>query len=435
MSTIIVFCHLRWDFVFQRPQHLLTRLAKHYKIVLVEEPIHHQGESFMKTWQPAPNITVCQPHTPVQQHGFHDDQIPLVQPMVAKLIPEGEDPIVWFYTPMALPLLPQLHASLVVYDCMDELSAFKNPPRQLLQRETALLNIADIVFTGGPSLYEAKRNRHSNAHCFSSSVDAKHFAHALDREASHPDQAHIPHPRLGFYGVIDERFDTELTAQVADANPDWQIVLVGPVVKIDPAHLPQRPNIHYMGQRGYDDLPKFLAGWDVCLMPFAINEATRFISPTKVLEYMAAELPIVSTPIRDVEQPYSHVVAIGHTAGEFVAHVEAALAQTAEQTAEMERKMRDVVARTSWENTASRMRDLIESTTPARKFERLTAPDMQYGEAPLSAPNVNPLRTTATAATPKAGSVIGGSAVAGAAAAAYQMAPATAAAQPAVKAE
>jgi glycosyltransferase involved in cell wall biosynthesis len=351
----------------------------------------------------------------VHAPGFHDDQIRLLQPMLAGLAPPGERPIVWFYTPMALPLLQELHAGLVVYDCMDELAAFKNPPRQLLQRETALLNIADLVFTGGPSLYEAKKNRHSNAHCFSSSVDAKHFSHALDRAASHADQAHIPHPRLGFYGVIDERFDTELTAQIADANPDWQIVLVGPVVKIDPAHLPQRPNVHYMGQRGYDDLPKFLAGWDVCLMPFAINEATKFISPTKVLEYMAAELPIVSTPIRDVEQPYGDVVAIGHTAAEFVSHVEAALAQTDAQTAAMARKMREVVAKTSWENTATRMRDLLESTTPGRKFQRLTAQEMSYGEA---AHNVNPLRTTATAPV---GSVMGGNVSGGIAAASYQL--------------
>ncbi|AXA90743.1 glycosyltransferase family 1 protein [Massilia sp. YMA4] len=414
MSTIIVFCHLRWDFVFQRPQHLLTRLAKHYKIVLVEEPIHHDGESFMRTREVAPNVTVCQPHTPVQQPGFHDDQIPLLQPMIAKLVPQNEDPIVWFYTPMALPLLPQLHASVVVYDCMDELSAFKNPPRQLLQRETALLNIADLVFTGGPSLYEAKRTRHANAHCFSSSVDAQHFAHALERADSHPDQADIPHPRLGFYGVIDERLDTDLVAQVADANPDWHVVLVGPVVKIDPAQLPQRPNLHYLGQRSYDELPKFLAGWDVCLMPFALNEATRFISPTKVLEYMAAELPIVSTAIRDVEQPYSHVVAIGHTPEEFIAHCKAALAQTPEQSAQMVEKMRKVVANTSWENTASRMRALIDGTTPSRKYARLTTPEPV---AETQAPNVNPLRTPASNA-PKVGSVMVGG---GAAAAAYQV--------------
>ncbi|GGZ00914.1 glycosyltransferase [Pseudoduganella plicata] len=414
MSTIIVFCHLRWDFVFQRPQHLLTRLAKHYKIVLVEEPIYHDGESFMHNREVAPNVTVCQPHTSVQQPGFHDDQIPLLQPMVDKLVPEGEDPIVWFYTPMALPLLPQLHASVVVYDCMDELSAFKNPPRQLLQRETALLNIADLVFTGGPSLYEAKRTRHANAHCFSSSVDAQHFAQALDRAASHPDQAAIPHPRLGFYGVIDERLDTDLVAAVADANPDWQVVLVGPVVKIDPANLPQRPNLHYLGQRSYDELPKFLAGWDVCLMPFALNDATKFISPTKVLEYMAAELPIVSTAIRDVEQPYSHVVAIGHSPEEFVAHCKAALEQSAEQKAQQVEKMRQVVAKTSWENTASRMRELIDGTTPARKFTRLTASESaaeaQVTKPATGAANVNPLRTPSYA--PKGGGAMTASAAA-----------------------
>ncbi|UGQ48664.1 FAD-dependent oxidoreductase [Massilia endophytica] len=388
MSTIIVFSHLRWDFVFQRPQHLLTRLAQHYRIVFVEEPVQHNGESYMKTTQPAANITVCQPHTPSTAVGFHDDQIPLLQPLVAKLVPEKEEPIVWFYTPMALPLLSQLHPSLVIYDCMDELSAFKNPPRQLLQRETALLNIADLVFTGGPSLYEAKRTRHSNAHCFPSSVDARHFAQALQRSDSHEAQAHIPHPRLGFYGVIDERFDTGLLGKLADAHPDWQLVMVGPVLKIDPAELPERSNIHYLGQRGYDDLPRFLAGWDVCLMPFALNEATRFISPTKVLEYMAAELPIVSTAIRDVEQPYGDIVAIGHTEAEFIAACEAALAQTPEQTARMAERMRGIIANTSWDKTAERMRGLIDSTAPSRKVSRLTTPE---GSVQNASSNVNAL--------------------------------------------
>jgi hypothetical protein len=203
------------------------------------------------------------------QWGFHDDQLPTLQTLLADLVPEGERPVVWFYTPMALPLLQGFNPSLVVYDCMDELAAFKNPPKQLLQRESALLNIADLCFTGGPSLYEAKKDRHANAHCFSSSVDAKHFRQAQDSAISHPDQATCPGPRLGFYGVIDERFDTELVREMAAAHPEWQIVLVGPVVKIDPAELPRAANVHYMGQRNYDELPKFLAGWDLCLLPFA----------------------------------------------------------------------------------------------------------------------------------------------------------------------
>jgi len=397
MPTLIVFCHLRWDFVFQRPQHLLTRLAKYYKVVFVEEPVFEEGEARMVMSHPAPNLTVCQPHTPVQAHGFHDDQIPLLQPLVAALAPEGEQLLVWFYTPMALPLLQALPPALVIYDCMDELSAFKNPPKQLLQRESALLNIADLVFTGGPSLYEAKRSRHDNAHCFPSSVDAVHFEQALDRSNGHPLHTAIPRPRLGFFGVIDERFDAELIAALADAHPEWQVVLVGPVVKIDPASLPQRQNVHYLGQQSYKALPQFLAGWDVCLLPFALNEATRFISPTKVLEYMAAELPIVSTAIRDVEQPYGDIVAIGHDQQEFIAHCERALAQTPEDSAQMASRMREVVASTSWDATADHMHALIDRTPPGGKAARLAGKGASLTLAGAgAAAKVNPLRGLAS---------------------------------------
>ena len=367
MPTLIVFCHLRWDFVFQRPQHLMTRLAEHYNILIVEEPVHTEGQAHLKKTAVAPNITVCQPHTAVQHHGFHDDQIPVLQGLLADLVPEGERPVVWFYTPMALPLLQGFNPALVVYDCMDELAAFKNPPKQLLQRESALLNIADLVFTGGPSLYEAKKNRHANAHCFSSSVDAAHFRQAQDTAISHPEQANIPHPRLGFYGVIDERFDTELVRRMAEAHPEWQIVLVGPVVKIDPAELPRAANVHYMGQRTYDELPKFLAGWDVCLLPFAMNDSTKFISPTKVLEYMAAELPSVSTPITDVKVPYGGVVEIAATPEEYIAACERMLALNADEKAALGKRMREIVANTSWDKTAARMHELISTTVPGNK--------------------------------------------------------------------
>ncbi|MFC3457858.1 glycosyltransferase [Massilia haematophila] len=373
MPTLIVFCHLRWDFVFQRPQHLMTRLAEHYDILIVEEPVHTEGQAHLKKTAVAPNITVCQPHTNVPHYGFHDDQIPVLQGLLADLVPEDERPVVWFYTPMALPLLQGFNPSLVVYDCMDELAAFKNPPKQLLQRESALLNIADLVFTGGPSLYEAKKNRHANAHCFSSSVDAAHFRQAQNAEISHPEQANIPHPRLGFYGVIDERFDTELVRRMAEAHPEWQIVLVGPVVKIDPAELPRAANVHYMGQRTYQELPQFLAGWDVCLLPFAMNESTKFISPTKVLEYMAAELPSVSTPITDVKVPYGGVVAIAETPEEYIAACERMLALDADEKAALAQRMREIVANTSWDKTAARMHELISTTVPGNKAKPVPA--------------------------------------------------------------
>jgi glycosyltransferase involved in cell wall biosynthesis len=229
----------------------------------------------------------------------------------------------------------------------------------LLSWEAALLECADVMFTGGPSLYRAKQARHPNVHCFPSSVDAAHFRQAREGMAEAEDQASIPHPRLGFYGVIDERLDLRLLDAVAEARPDWHIVLVGPVVKIDPASLPRRPNIHYFGQRSYDDLPRYLAGWDVCLLPFARNDATRFISPTKTLEYMAAELPIVSTPITDVAEPYGNIVYLGSTPEEFLAGCEAALAAGPEERASRCDRMRRILAGTSWDVTVAAMEKLL----------------------------------------------------------------------------
>ncbi|SFO37322.1 NAD(P)-binding protein [Nitrosospira briensis] len=363
MTTIIVFSHLRWDFVYQRPQHLLSRLAENYKIVFIEEPVFHEHDSFLEISVPGPNVTVLKPYTPVAAPGFHDEQLPHLIKLMRQFVVLDEEHMAWFYTPMALPLLQELQPALVIYDCMDELAAFKNPPKQMLQRENGLLKVADLVFTGGPSLYHAKRERHANVHCFPSSVDLVHFEQALDRSNTHPAHEDIPGPRLGYYGVIDERIDTELLARLADAHPRWQIVLVGPVVKIDPASLPQRHNIHYLGQQPYKALPHFLAGWNVCLLPFAVNESTRFISPTKTLEYMAAELPIVSTPVNDVVDLYGEVVSIAESPQAFIKACEHALLTTPEEHKRNVVKMRELVSATSWNTTAEKMHELMQLTS------------------------------------------------------------------------
>jgi protoporphyrinogen oxidase/glycosyltransferase involved in cell wall biosynthesis len=374
--SLLVFSHLRWDFVFQRPQHLLTRLAKHYKVYFFEEPITGSSKMYLETTRGAENLTVCRPHSTLDTPGFHDDQLPVLQEMVAELVRSESlsDYDVWFYSPMALPLMKGLSPQTVIYDCMDELSAFRNAPKQLLQRESALLKIADVVFTGGPSLYRAKRDRHPNVHCFPSSVDAAHFSIAQNRAADHPSQRDLPTPRLGYYGVIDERMDLELIAALADARPEWQISMVGPHVKIDPASLPRRANIHYFGQQRYEDLPSFVAGWDVCLQPFAMNESTKFISPTKTLEYMAAERPIVSTPITDVVEPYGDIVSIAHTTEQFITACERALLEDEGTAAKRREAMRATLARTSWDKTASDMIALIEqarSREPASTMDAL----------------------------------------------------------------
>jgi UDP-galactopyranose mutase len=370
LSPIVVFSHLRWNFVYQRPQHLLSRKATKRRVLFVEEPVLHPGaEPSWDVDRPAENILVCRPRTPLSNPGFADEQLTLLRELLPDLLAkEGvKDCIAWFYTPMALPLADLLDARAIVFDCMDELSAFRNAPTRLLEREAELLRVADVVFTGGPSLYKAKKDRHANTHCFPSSVDANHFAKARTLPEA-DDQVRLGRPRLGFFGVIDERFDVPLLDAVARARPRWQFVLVGPVVKIDPATLPRHPNIHYLGQRDYARLPAYLAGWDVCLLPFARNESTRFISPTKTLEYMAAEKPIVSTPITDVAELYGDIVHLGDTPETFLAACERALAREGHDGHVV--KMRNVLARTSWDSTVAAMEELIEKVVTRRPSGR-----------------------------------------------------------------
>lgn len=365
--VLIVFSHLRWGFVFQRPQQLLTRLAQHYRVLFVEEPVWQAGPQGLHQSAPAANITVIQPHTDSDAPGFHDSQIAPLLLLLTPLLEEDEQPLIWFYTPMALPLLTPFNPSLVIYDCMDELSAFQNAPRQLQQRESALMTRADLVFTGGTSLYEAKRDKHPQVYCFPSSVDAIHFEQARDRSNRHPLQDAIPAQRLGYYGVLDERIDLPLIAALADSHPEWQIIMVGPVVKIDPASLPQRDNIHWLGQQPYQALPQFLAGWDVCLMPFAINASTRFISPTKVLEYMAAQLPIVSTAIIDVARHYAEEVAVAESHAEFITACEQAMAIGAAERLALAGRMQAKVDATSWDRTAEQIHGLIQQALTQRQ--------------------------------------------------------------------
>ena len=375
--TLIVFSHLRWDFVYQRPQQLLSRLAQRMPVLFLEEPIPGAAAAAMEVMDPEPGVRVLRPHVTSHGPGFHDAHTEQVQALLQACLQEHaiDRYWLWFYTPMALPLAAHLKPQGVVYDCMDELSAFRFAPPELLQRESDLFDQADLVFTGGHSLYEAKRARHPNVYCFPSSVDAAHFGRASRRgQPEHDAQAYLGHPRLGYFGVIDERIDLGLVAAVADAHADWQVVMVGPVVKIDPAALPRRDNLHWLGQRDYAELPELVSGWDVCLMPFALNESTRFISPTKTLEYLAAGRPVVSTPIRDVVAPYAGIVAIAKTPQAFVAACEAALVRTPQEEAHEAEAVQKLLARTSWDGTATAMAELLQERQLAKQGATAAAP-------------------------------------------------------------
>jgi UDP-galactopyranose mutase len=382
-ETLICFSHLRWDFVFQRPQHLMTRFARTRRVFYFEEPCGYdvgqtEPDLWMQTCERSGVIRVV-PRVPtgLSERELEDTIRRLLDRM---LVTEGvRRPVLWYYTPMMLGFSRHLAAGAVVYDCMDELANFKGAPPELMGLERELFAKADLVTTGGYSLYEAKRLQHANVHAFPSSVDREHLGQARTMtDGDEPaDQASIEHPRLGFYGVIDERMDLELIDQIAAARPDWALVMVGPVVKIEEDDLPRRPNIHYLGGKKYAELPRYLAGWDVALMPFAVNEATKFISPTKTPEYLSGGVPVVSTPITDVVRSYGHLdaVAIATTAEEFVAACDAALAMRAAGTQWLNDADK-LLADNSWDNTFKAMSKLVEESVT----RRAQATERRYSE-------------------------------------------------------
>jgi UDP-galactopyranose mutase len=373
-SPLICFSHLRWDFVLQRPQHLMQRFARSRQVFFWEENIptdHHQPyiefHAFANT-----SVIAVRPRIP-QNWGGEQRQAALSHLLdQLLLLHRATNPVLWFYTPMMFPIAKHIEAAAIVYDCMDELSAFRFAPPELRDHEALLMRHADVMFTGGHSIYEAKRQYHSNIHSFPSSVDIAHFRSARASVSVSAEQANLPRPVFGFYGVIDERIDLDLIEKLAAARPAWSIAMVGPTAKIDAAALPQAKNIHYFGQKDYAELPAYLAGWDVALMPFAINEATRFISPTKTPEYLAAGRPVVSTPVPDVVRDYGKVegVLIADGASAFVAACEHALALSHDHKAWLP-TVDALLADTSWDQTFICMSSLIDDAM-ARKTKNTT---------------------------------------------------------------
>lgn len=366
-DVLLCLSHLRWDFVHQRPQHLLSRAAADRQVIFFEEPEFEPIDTpRLDVRNHTDGVTIAVPRLP---HGLPPGQVARAQRRLLDALLADARPkrlIAWYYTPFALTFTRQLRPALTVYDNMDELSAFRGASPRLLRLERDLFRRADLVFTGGQSLFEAKRDRHPNMHAFPSSIDFSHFARARrPGVAERSEQARLARPRLGFFGVIDERMDVDLVGAIAERRPDWQIVMIGPVVKIDPATLPRRANLHWIGPKHYRDLPDYLAGWDLGLMPFALNESTRFINPTKTLEFLAAGLPVVSTPITDVVRPYGDrgLVEIATTAEDFVEKAEFLLQRPREPwLAEVD----DYLVDTSWDKTWDQMLALMETALGKR---------------------------------------------------------------------
>lgn len=362
---IVAFSHLRWSFVWQRPQQFLSRFAKEHPVLFIEEPFYDlraDQEPSLEMQEAQDGVVVAVPHLREgdRWEDSHDTIRELAQRAIDTINLGGhfDEPILWYYSPMMVEWsLDYFPASGVVYDCMDELSQFKYAPEGLIENEQRLLQNADVVFTGGQELYEKKSRQHGNAHFFGCGVEYEHFAKAQDESGTIPeDVKDLKKPIIGWFGVIDERVDYDLIKRAADLRPDYSFVLVGPVVKVDPASLPQGPNIHWLGGRDYKELPDYCRAFDVCMMCFAINEATEFINPTKALEYLATGKPVISTPVKDVVRQYSDLIEIAETPEEFVEKLDRLVQHP---DADRIQKGIEKARESSWEGTVSQMRTLI----------------------------------------------------------------------------
>ena len=371
---IIVHSHLGWDWVWQRPQQFLSRFSQRHQILFVEGPVPSEEvsepEPELREVAEFPNITIMRMKMPLSRwtDGAWVDKARrrLVQELLAG--PLGlrfQDAIQWFYDPMAVTAFAgQMDEQAIVFDCMDQLSQFRGAPKELIRRERELLNMADVVFAGGPKIGRDKIKYNPNTHSYGCGVDVKHFGKARLASTEVPaDVAGLTGPVFGFFGVVDERMDYALVAALADAHPQGHVVIVGPMTKVDPTLIPQRPNLHWLGGRDYALLPAYVKKFDVCLMPFALNEATEYINPTKALEYMATGKPIVSTPVEDVVLQFTGAVKISRDSADFVALCSEAAAKP---DAACIKRGKELAQRNSWESIVAAMEGHIADAIAAK---------------------------------------------------------------------
>lgn len=367
--VLVCLCHLHWRGVWQRPQHVLSRLSNDFDIIFHEEPFLHQEDylaPYYERHDPQPNVVVLKPHIRSKQDsgdrwGYHpgnaDAMAALLNDFLDREGYRNRPLVAWLYTPMAYPVAARLEPDVVAYDCMDELSLFRFAPREMRGLEEVLMRRADLVTCGGASMYRNRKDRHPNVHMLLSGVDRAHFEQASDPATTEPENlAGIPHPRIGYWGVLDERIDWDLLAEASQARPEWHWVLIGPFAKVEPDKLPQAPNLHYLGHQSYTDLPRYASGLDVAMMPFAMNDATRYISPTKTLEYMASGLPIVSTPVADVVNPYKGPVLVADDTKAFIDGIAYLLNEPEQSWACRLAAYNTWIERWSWDSIVATMR-------------------------------------------------------------------------------
>lgn len=378
---LVVFGALRWAFDWQRPQQLLTRLAKHYRVLYVEEPVTTHQDAYLECTEVAPGVEILVAHTRCDAPGFQDAQFPVMSALLLRFLRERGivEPLVWLDTPAPLPLAEALQPRAMLYDCHDDSAAASGDPA-LLAREARLMRRADVVLAGGPSLYESHRARHPNVHCVGNAVAAAHFAPpprgdaSIEGVSARAIHAAIPNPRLGFFGVIDERIDLDLLARVADLRPDWQLVMAGPLRGIAPAALPRRGNLLWLGPQTHAILPHLQAHWDVCLLPFRRDPCAHRATPIEVLEYLAGQKSVVSTPVHDIVALHGHMVRLAHDANAFVEACRAAMCERGPLRRQRRIDALIAVHSCTWERAADRVHQLLLECAHERAAAPLHVP-------------------------------------------------------------
>ena len=382
---LFAFSHLRWGPAAERAQQLMRQLTGAWRVCFVEEPVWTAGPARLETRWLGPQLTLLVPHTPLPTTGFDAQQLAAVQPLLTAWLARERviDPVAWLTTPMALPWALAVQPACIVYDCMDDLAGRAQAPASMTEHERALLAEASIVFAGGPSLYQALRHQHPNVHCVPSAVDARHLSPsrlqpgAVHEQIANALQSALPRPRLGCFDAVDERLDLDLLVQLADTRPSWQIVMAGPVAPSVAAALPERPNLHWLGAQPRERLPYLLAGWDLCLMPYALDASTRLLSPDTTLQYMAGEKPVVSTALADVIMLHGDAVAVAHSARSFIDACDRLLAEGAAARLTRQCEMRNTVSTTSWQRTGASVHHLVSAAHQAalrgRELRRMRA--------------------------------------------------------------
>ena len=363
---LVVFAALRWSFDWQRPQQLLTRLARHYRVLYVEEPHTTHEDPWLECREVAPGVEVLVAHTRCEASGFHDDQLPIIGGLLAQFLRERAiaEPLVWLDTPAPLPLAEALNPRGLVYDCHDDDAATSDDDR-LRHREARLMELADVVIAGGPSLYQSHRGRHANVHCIANAVDATHFApplpaaESIEAVSARAIHAAIPNPRLGYFGVIDERLDLDLVARMADLRPDWHFVMAGPLHGVEPSALPRRGNISWLGAQTYEILPHLQAHWDLCVLPLKVEVCAHRAAPIETLEYLAGQKSVVSTPVHDIVALHGTIVRIAHDANAFVEACRAALCERGPLRRQRRIDALIAVHACTWDRAADRVHKLL----------------------------------------------------------------------------